>query len=56
MIKVEKTDIPKVEKDLQELLNIDNNISITKLELDDFGDNDIRIDILEELIPIINNK
>lgn len=52
-IKVEKIDIPKVEKDLDELLNINTKVEITKLTLNDFGDNNINIDILEELMPII---
>ena len=42
-----------LEKDIDELLNIDNKVQIVKLHLQDFGEVEIPFNILEDLFPII---
>jgi len=35
------------------LFAIDNEVPVAKVKLDDFGDNEIAFDIVEKLMPII---
>ena len=51
--KVSNEKIPDLEKDLNELLEIENKVQIVKLKLSDFGDNDIPFGVVEKLLPII---
>ena len=52
-IVVAKENIPELEKDIKELMEVNNKVEITKILLSDFGENEIGIEILEELMPII---
>jgi len=42
-----------LEKELKTLMEIKNKVEITKITLDDLGENKISIEILENLMPII---
>lgn len=50
---IPKENIKKLEEELNILMEIKNKIELTKLMLKDFGENEINIDILENLMPII---
>lgn len=52
-ITVPKEKIPLLEIELNELLEIENKIQLTKFKLDDFGNVEIPFDIIEELLPVI---
>ena len=52
-ITVPKDKIPELEQDLDELFTIDNQISLITLKLEDFGEVELPFDILEKLLPII---
>lgn len=52
-IKVPVEKMPFLEADLKELLDIENEVNITKVKIHDFGDIEILFDIIEELIPVI---
>lgn len=51
--KVPNEKIPDLEVELNELLDIENKVSIVKLKLEDFGDNNIPFGVIEKLLPII---
>ena len=52
-IKVPTEKIPNLEKDLKELYEIDNEVNLSKVKVGDFGDVEIPIEVIEELISII---
>ena len=54
-IKVEAEFVPDLNKDLEALMAIDNEIPIIKINLTDFGDIQIPFDTLEKIIDIIQN-
>lgn len=45
--------VADVQHELDELFAIDNEVPVAKVKLDDFGDNGIAFDIVEKLMPII---
>ena len=53
-IKVNNEDIPALQKDLKELLSINNTIGISKVAIQNLDDINIDIETLEKLIPIID--
>lgn len=52
-INIPKENFTLLENDLKELFQIENKIPITKIKLEDLGNENINIDIIEKLLPII---
>jgi len=52
-ITVPKEKVPELEMELNELLEIENKVQLTKLKLEEFGEAEIPFNIIEELLPII---
>ena len=52
-IRVPKEKIQVMREELKTLMEIKNKVEITKITLDDLGENNIDIDTLENLMPII---
>lgn len=54
--KIPEEKIETAQLELNELLQVENEVEITKLKLDDFGDNNIPFYVIEKLLLIINNE
>ena len=52
-VTIPKENMQTLEKELKTLMEIKNKVEITKITLDDLGENKISIEILENLMPII---
>lgn len=52
-IKVDSENLPELQKDLEELLKIDNVVNVSMIKLDDFGDVNVEFGVLDDLMEII---
>lgn len=52
-ITVPKENVPQLQHDVDELMNIDNNIDLTKINLNDLEDVKIEFGTIEKILPMI---
>ena len=52
---IKNTVLPQFSIELNELMNIETNINVQKINLDELNDQRISISLIEKLLPIIND-
>lgn len=55
-VKVSYENVSKLNNELNELLEIDNNLELTKVQIEDFGDENIEFGVIESLMALIKTQ
>lgn len=53
MIRVDNKDMPQLNEELESLLDVENDVNITKLKIEDFGDVKVPFGVMEDLLRMI---
>lgn len=53
MVTVPKENIDELNKNINDLMAIENDINILKISIDELGDNQLSIEDVEDLLPMI---